>query len=180
VIDRSTAAKSRRRQGSASEQVLSNSDLRSPYLGHTARAKSSCRIAARVAAARCSGTMGDGQTYAERATEGTGMSPGEIRACNRLYAAHRRSKEICAFSEAFLAIKDVGASAELAALLCLRTDLEGLRHEIGYGDPNNSSRLAVVRHFGHLRKSLAAQFSSRGFRPAAHPHKQNRMPATSG
>jgi hypothetical protein len=125
--------------------------------------------------------MDDGPTYVERATESTGMSPGEIRACYRLYAAHRRSKEICAFSEAILAIKkDVGASAELAALLRLRTDLEWLRHEIGHGDPNNSLRPAVVWHFGHLRKSLAAQFSSRGFRPAAHPHKQNRMPATSG
>ena len=37
------------------------------------------------------GTMGGGPTYVERATEGTGMSPGEIRACYRLYAAHRRS-----------------------------------------------------------------------------------------
>ena len=35
--------------------------------------------------------MGGGPTYVERATEGQGMSPGEIRACYRLYAAHRRS-----------------------------------------------------------------------------------------
>jgi hypothetical protein len=33
--------------------------------------------------------MGGGPTYVERATEGK-MSPGEIRACYRLYAAHRR------------------------------------------------------------------------------------------
>ena len=103
--------------------------------------------------------MDDGPTFVERATESTGMSPGEIRACYRLYAAHRRSKEICAFSKAILAMNDVGASAELAALLRLRTDLEGLRHEMGHGDPNNSLRLAVVWHFGHLQKSLAAQFS---------------------
>ena len=32
--------------------------------------------------------MGGGPTYVERATED---SPGEIRACYRLYAAHRRS-----------------------------------------------------------------------------------------
>jgi hypothetical protein len=36
------------------------------------------------------GTIGGGPTYVERATEGT-MSAGEIRACYRLYAAHRRS-----------------------------------------------------------------------------------------
>jgi len=35
--------------------------------------------------------MGYGSTYVERTTEGHGMSPGEIRACYRLYAAHRRS-----------------------------------------------------------------------------------------
>jgi hypothetical protein len=53
------------------------------------------------------------------------MSPGEIRACYRLYAAHRRSNEICAFSEAILAMNDVGASAELAVLARLNTGLEG-------------------------------------------------------
>ena len=34
--------------------------------------------------------MGGGPTYVERATEDR-MSPGEIRACYRLYAAHRRA-----------------------------------------------------------------------------------------
>ena len=93
------------------------------------------------------------------------MSPGEIRACYRLYAAHRRSNEICAFSEAILAMHDIGASAELAVLLRLHTRLEGLRHEIGHYDPNDDLRPAAVGHFDHLRKilaSLAAQFSSRG------------------
>jgi hypothetical protein len=33
--------------------------------------------------------MGGGPTYVERATED---SPGEIRACYRLYAAHHRSR----------------------------------------------------------------------------------------
>ena len=93
------------------------------------------------------------------------MSPGEITACYRLYAVHRRSNEICAFPEAILAMNDVGASAELAVLLRLHTGLEGLRHEIGHGDPKDDLRPAVVGHFGHLRKilaSLAAQFSARG------------------
>ena len=93
------------------------------------------------------------------------MSPGEITACYRLYAVHRRSNEICAFPKAILAMNDVGASAELAVLLRLHTGLEGLRHEIGHGDPKDDLRPAVVGHFGHLRKvlaSLAAQFSARG------------------
>ena len=93
------------------------------------------------------------------------MSPGEITACYRLYAVHRRSNEICAFPKAILAMNDVGASAELAVFLCLQIRLEGLRHEIGHGDPKDDLRPAVVGHFGHLRKilaSLAAQFSARG------------------
>jgi len=47
--------------------------LRPLHLGHTARAKSSRRVAARVAM-RCSGTMGGGATYAERATEARDVS----------------------------------------------------------------------------------------------------------
>ena len=93
------------------------------------------------------------------------MSPGEIAACCRLYAAHRKLNEICAFPETILAMNDVGACAELAVLLPLHTGLEGLRHEIGHGDPKDDLRPAVVGHFGHLRKilaSLAAQFSARG------------------
>ena len=93
------------------------------------------------------------------------MSPGEITACYRLYAVHRRSNEICAFPEAILAMNNVGASAEHAVLLRLHTGLEGLRHEIAHADPKDNLRPAVVGHFGHLRKilaSLAAQFSARG------------------
>ena len=80
------------------------------------------------------------------------MSPGEITACYRLYAAHRRSSQICAFPEAILAMNDVGASADVF-LLRLHTGREGMRHE------------TVGEHSGHLRKilaSLAAQFSARG------------------
>jgi len=58
------------------------------------------------------------------------MSPGEIRACYRLYAAHRKSHEICAFPEAILA-NDVGTPAEMAALR-LHTGLEGLAREVGH------------------------------------------------
>ena len=92
------------------------------------------------------------------------MSPGEIRACYRLYAAHRKSHEICAFPEAILA-NDVGTPVELAALR-LHTGLEGLVREVGQSDPNDDLRCpAVVGHFGHLRRLLAsfsAQFSARG------------------
>ena len=93
------------------------------------------------------------------------MSPGDIRACYRLYAAHRRSNEICAFPKAILAMNDVGASAEHAVLLRLHTGLEGLRHEIAHAEPKDNLRPAVVGHFGHLRRLLAsfsAQFSARG------------------
>jgi len=93
------------------------------------------------------------------------MSPGEIAACYRLYAAHRRSSQICAFPEAILAINDVGASADVAVLLPVRTDLEALRCEIDHGDLKDDLSSAVGKHFVHLRKivaSLAAQFSARG------------------
>src|SRR5215831_2307078 len=95
------------------------------------------------------------------------MSPGEITACYRLYAVHRRSNEICTFPKAILAMNDVGASADLTILLRLHTGLEELRHEIGHGDPKDDRRPAVVGHFGILQKflaSLAAQFPSRGAR----------------
>jgi hypothetical protein len=62
-------------------------------------------------------------------------------------------------------MSDVGASAELAVLLRPHTGLEGLRHEIGHGDPKDDLRSAVVGHFGHLRKmlaSFAAQLFGRG------------------
>ncbi len=110
------------------------------------------------------GTMGGGPTYVERATEGT-MSPGEIRACYRLYAAHRRSHQICAFPETILAMNDAGGPGELAVLLRLHTGLEGLAREIGHGHPNDDLRPSIFRNVGHLRKmlaSFAAQLFSRG------------------
>ena len=92
------------------------------------------------------------------------MSPGEIRACYRLYAAHRKSHEICAFPDAILA-NDVGTPAGLAALH-LHTGLEGLAREVGQCDPNDDIRCpAISGHSGHLRKTLAsfaAQLFGRG------------------
>ena len=92
------------------------------------------------------------------------MSPGEIRACYRLYAAHRKSHEIFAFPEAILA-NHVGAPAELATLR-LHTTLEGLAREVGHRDPNDDLRCpTVVGHSAHLRKmltSFAAQLFGRG------------------
>jgi hypothetical protein len=90
------------------------------------------------------------------------MSPGEIRACYRLYAAHRKSHEICAFPEAILA-NDVDDPAEA---LRPHTGLEGLAREVGHCDPNDDLRCpAAVGRSGHLRKmlaSFAAQLFGRG------------------
>ena len=84
------------------------------------------------------------------------MTPGEIRACYQLYAAHRKSHEICAFPRAILATSNTEDSDDLAVLLRLHTGLEGLARDIGHGDPND---------VGHLRKmlaSFAAQLFGRG------------------
>ena len=71
------------------------------------------------------------------------MSPAEIRACYRLYAAHRRSHEICAFPKAILAMNAVGAPAALAVLR-LQTDLEGLARDVRHCDPNDDLRRPAV------------------------------------
>ena len=92
------------------------------------------------------------------------MSPGEIRACYRLYAAHRRSHEICTFAGTIPAVNNAGDPDDPADLLRLQVGLEGLR-EIGRGDPNDDLRPGVARHVGHLRKmliSFAAQLFSHG------------------
>ena len=67
------------------------------------------------------------------------MSPAEIRACYRLYAAHRGSHEICAFPKAILAMNAVGAPAALAVLR-LQTGLEGLARDVRHCDPNDDLR----------------------------------------
>jgi hypothetical protein len=84
------------------------------------------------------------------------MSPGEIRACYRLYAAHRRSHQICAFPETIFAMNGAGGPGEVAVLLRLPTGLEGLAREIAQGDPNDHLCPSAAGHVGHLRKMLAS------------------------
>ena len=84
------------------------------------------------------------------------MTPGEISACCRLYAAHRRSHEICTFPEIIPVTNNAGDPDDLAVLLRVHTGLEGLRREIVQGDPNDHLGLSAVGHAGHLRKTLAS------------------------
>jgi len=58
------------------------------------------------------------------------MTTGEISACHRLYAAHRKSREICTFAGTIPAMNNAGHPGDLAALLRLHTGLEGLACEI--------------------------------------------------
>jgi hypothetical protein len=93
------------------------------------------------------------------------MTPGEIRACYELYAAHRKSHEICAFPDTILATSNDGDSDDLAVLLRLHIGLEGLVRDMGHGDPNDDLRPARAGPVGHLRKmlaSFAAQLFGRG------------------
>jgi hypothetical protein len=93
------------------------------------------------------------------------MTPGEIRACYRLYATHRKSHEICTFPRTISATTNAGDLGDLAVLLRLRTGLEGLARDIGHGDPDDDLRPTLARPVGHLRKilaSFAAQLFGRG------------------
>ena len=93
------------------------------------------------------------------------MTPDEIRACYRLYAAHRKSHEICAFPRAIPATSNTEDSDDLAILLRLHIGLERLASDIGHGDPNDDLRPAFAKPVGHLRKmlaSFAAQLFGRG------------------
>jgi hypothetical protein len=83
------------------------------------------------------------------------MTPGDITACHRLYAAHRKSREICTFAGTIPAMNNPGHPGDLAVLLRLRTGLEGLVRDIGHGDPNDDLHSAVAEH-GGLRKILAS------------------------
>jgi len=92
------------------------------------------------------------------------MTPGEIIACYRLYAAHRKSHEICTFAETTGVMNNAGHPGDLAVLLRLQTGLEGLTRDIGHGDLNDDLHPAVAGHVG-LRKilaSFAAQLFGRG------------------
>ena len=84
------------------------------------------------------------------------MTPGEIRACYRLYAAHRKSHEICAFRGTIPAASNAGNLDDLAVLL----HLEELVRDIGQRE-----RPVLVRPVGHWRRmlaSFAAQLFGRG------------------
>jgi hypothetical protein len=73
------------------------------------------------------------------------MTPGEIRACYQLYAAHRKSHEICAFPRAIPATSNTEDSDDLAILLRLHIGLERLASDIGHGDPNDDLRPALAK-----------------------------------
>ena len=93
------------------------------------------------------------------------MTPDEIRACYQLYAAHRKSHEICTFPGTILATSTAGDLNDLAVLLRLHSGLEGLARDIGHGDPNDDLRPALAGPVHHLRKTLAsfgAQLFGRG------------------
>jgi hypothetical protein len=90
------------------------------------------------------------------------MTPGEIRACYRLYAAHRKSHEICAFPRTISATSNAGDLGDLAVLLRLHTGLEGLARDIGHGDPNDDLRPGPVGHLRKMPASFAAQLFGRG------------------
>jgi hypothetical protein len=93
------------------------------------------------------------------------MTPDEIRACYRLYAAHRKSHEICTFPRTISATSNAGDLCDLAVLLRLHTGLEGLARDIGQGDPNDDLRPTLAGPVGHLRKTLGsfgAQLFGRG------------------
>jgi hypothetical protein len=70
------------------------------------------------------------------------MAPGEIGACYRLYAAHRKSHEICAFPGTIPAASNAGNLDDLAVLLRLQTGLEELVRDIDHRDPNDDLRPA--------------------------------------
>jgi len=65
------------------------------------------------------------------------MTPGEIRACYRLYAAHRLSHEICTFPKTIIVMNNGGHPGDLSVLLRLHTGLGGSAREIGQGAPND-------------------------------------------
>jgi hypothetical protein len=93
------------------------------------------------------------------------MTPDEIKACYRLYAAHRMSHEICTFPETIPVMNNAGDPDDLAVLLRVQTGLDGLAREIGQGDPNGDLRPVAAGHIDHLRKmlaSFAAQLFGRG------------------
>ena len=82
-----------------------------------------CCIAPRTAGAPSRGNKGQWSDLCGKSYCGYGMTPGEIRACYRLYAAHRRSHEICTFPETTRVMNNAGDPDDLAVLLRLHTGL---------------------------------------------------------
>jgi hypothetical protein len=90
------------------------------------------------------------------------MTPDEIRACYRLYAAHRKSHEICTFPATILATSNVGDLDDLAVLLRLHSGLEGLARDIGHGDDLRPALAAPVHRLRKTLTSFGAQLFGRG------------------
>ena len=93
------------------------------------------------------------------------MTPGEIKACYRLYAAHRKSHEICTFAGTIPATSHARDSDDPAVVLRLHIGLERLASDIGHGYANDDLRPVLAKPVGHLRKmlaSFAAQLFCRG------------------
>jgi hypothetical protein len=92
------------------------------------------------------------------------MTPDEIRACYRLYVAHRKSREICTFPAAISATSTAGDLDGLAVLLRLHSVLEGAG-DFGHGNPNDDLSPGLAEPVGHLQKTLqsfGAQLFGRG------------------
>jgi hypothetical protein len=93
------------------------------------------------------------------------MTPDEIKACYRLYAAHRMSHEIWAFPETIPVMNNDGDSDDLVIVLGLHIGLEGMAREIRQGDPNDGLRPVApgrAEHLGKMVASFAAHLFGRG------------------
>jgi hypothetical protein len=93
------------------------------------------------------------------------MTPDEIRACYRLYAAHRKSHEICTFPGTTLATSNAGGLDDLPLCCACTAGLEGLARDIGHGGPNDDLGPALAGPVHDLRKTLTsfgAQLFGRG------------------
>ena len=91
------------------------------------------------------------------------MSPDEIRACYRLHAAHRKSREICAFPGTVPLMDNAGDRDDLAVLLSLHIGLERLGRDIGHCDPKDDlCRTVAGVNLRKMLASLAAQLFGRG------------------
>jgi hypothetical protein len=86
------------------------------------------------------------------------MSPGEVRACYQLYAAHRMSREICTFHATIRVTNDVAEPDDLAMVLRLHRGFDGLAGALGHGNSNDDLSHVPATHsrVGLLRKMLVS------------------------